>query len=213
MTMTMKIFAVLILAGLTGCFSANGGNVPSNGEPEIFSAADPSSVSPPTGLSQTAANSYSPPVSEEKEPQNLIKVYSAPQGVHCPPCQRFNTWHSGLTAKQREELSVEFIAVDPQSHPAWLASYPTFHWKVGDQWWKSEGWEGIDKFAITYNQTLKLSKKKGNTTPLPAPLPESKSSASSSVQEPPSSDGPAGEQSSRSDTEYGSSFRQKRRWR
>lgn len=126
-----------------------------------------------------AAASYS---AASYEPQNVIRVYSAPPNQYCPPCQRLDAWLGSLTASQKDELSVEFIKAVP---PAWVQQYPTLHWKVGDQWWKSEGWEGIDKFALTYNQSIKAgSKKKGSMGSAPALLDVTSLSASSSEQIP-----------------------------
>lgn len=176
----MKLFILAAVFVITGCFSGSGGRGrSSDGEPEMFSVAASQPDSGGSAAASHCASSY--------EPQNVIRIYSAPPNQYCPPCQRLDAWLNGLTQQQREELSVEFIKAIP---PAWVKSYPTLHWKVGDQWWKAEGWEGIEKFAITYNQSIKAgSKKKGGMDSAPVLLDVTNLSASSSEQIPASQDG------------------------
>lgn len=171
----MKTLILAAIVALSGCFGGSGGGTSSSDGPEMFSVAAADSASD----SVSAAASYS---TASYEPQNVIRIYSAPPNQYCPSCQRLDAWLNGLTQQQRDELSVEFIKAVP---PAWVQQYPTLHWKVGDQWWKAEGWEGIDKFALTYNQSIKAgSKKKGSTGSAPALLDVTSLSASSSEQIP-----------------------------
>lgn len=209
----MKTLLVVLIFGLSGCFSG-GSNSVVNGEPEQFTVnVDP--MSPDNiddflatkGLKAKLSRSGSPQV-EQWEPQNVIRVYSAPPGQYCPPCQRFDAWANSLTKQQREELSVEFIKAVP---PAWVKTYPTYHWKVGDEWWQAEGWTDIETFAKTYNQTLKQGKKKGSTTSPSDQSPERRLPRLLLAPAPASSE--VGQATpSRSDMEFISFFPGRRRW-
>lgn len=169
----MKILILAAMVALSGCFGGSGGGTPNSDGPEMFSMAAADSATD----SVSAAASYS---AASYEPQNVVRVYAA--------TQQFSDWHASLTQSQRDELSVQFIdAVIPRDRDGktWVKASPTFHWFAGDIWWRSEGWEGIDKFALTYNQSIKAgSKKKGSMGSAPALLDVTSLSASSSEQIP-----------------------------
>ncbi len=92
-------------------------------------------------------------VSQSIDEKSVVQVFGSPE--YCPPCQRFLTWWEGLSDAERDGLPMSFEYHErdiPEYAKDW--SRPAFYWRGNeDQWWKLEGWTGIDEFKNIFLKT------------------------------------------------------------
>ena len=95
------------------------------------------------------------PTERDKEHpnQNVVQVFGDPG--YCPPCKRFQTWWNSLNEQERLELPVRF-AYREDSIPEFATRWgrPAFYWQgKNGQYWKLEGWPGIEEFLKNYRDS------------------------------------------------------------